>query len=200
MLNGAYTEQGLVATNHGFLSVNGRRRTIDGGAWTVAIDLCKVDALLTMLKQLDDQESAAQLMNAGNQVFTLWSIFVVSLAFICFFFLLSKTIFRNIFVILLVVECVPDSSIFEDSRGGQIRNVRQHQRPRGERASFHGLMFQRSINSKSFPMIRMISVCLDSPNVLVDRRKSGSGAYKLRWKSGFRACNSRSSIGYSGGH
>lgn len=42
---------------------------IDGGGWTVAIDLCKVDALLTMLKQLDDQESAAQLMNAGNQVF-----------------------------------------------------------------------------------------------------------------------------------
>ena len=36
--------------------------------WTVAIDLRKVDALLTMLKQLDDQESAGYLMAAGNQV------------------------------------------------------------------------------------------------------------------------------------
>lgn len=44
----------------------------DGGPvtdiWTVAIDLRKVDALLTMLKQLDDQESAGYLMAAGNQV------------------------------------------------------------------------------------------------------------------------------------
>lgn len=44
----------------------------DGGpatdVWTVAIDLRKVDALLTMLKQLDDQESAGYLMAAGNQV------------------------------------------------------------------------------------------------------------------------------------
>lgn len=32
------------------------------------MDLRKVDALLTMLKQLDDQESAGFLMGAGNQV------------------------------------------------------------------------------------------------------------------------------------
>lgn len=58
-------------------SVGGRRRSLAGGAledgpttdvWTVAIDLRKVDALLTMLKQLDDQESAGYLMAAGNQV------------------------------------------------------------------------------------------------------------------------------------
>lgn len=61
-------------------SVGGRRRAVgsggggpgDGGAngagWTVAVDLRKVDALLTMLKQLDDQESAGHLMGAGNQV------------------------------------------------------------------------------------------------------------------------------------
>lgn len=39
-----------------------------GGGWAVAVDLRKVDALLTMLKQLDDQESAGYLMGAGNQV------------------------------------------------------------------------------------------------------------------------------------
>ncbi|CAM9317037.1 unnamed protein product, partial [Laminaria digitata] len=60
-------------------SVGGRRRSMGGGGaledggpvtdvWTVAIDLRKVDALLTMLKQLDDQESAGYLMAAGNQV------------------------------------------------------------------------------------------------------------------------------------
>lgn len=62
-------------------SVGGRRRAVgsgggggagDGGVngagWTVAVDLRKVDALLTMLKQLDDQESAGHLMGAGNQV------------------------------------------------------------------------------------------------------------------------------------
>lgn len=59
-------------------SVGGRRRTTGSGrgaadagstsgGWTVAVDLRKVDALLTMLKQLDDQESAAFLMGAGNQ-------------------------------------------------------------------------------------------------------------------------------------
>lgn len=40
----------------------------NGAGWTVAVDLRKVDALLTMLKQLDDQESAGHLMGAGNQV------------------------------------------------------------------------------------------------------------------------------------
>lgn len=60
-------------------AAGGRRRAVgsgggaaDGGAngagWTVAVDLRKVDALLTMLKQLDDQESAGHLMGAGNQV------------------------------------------------------------------------------------------------------------------------------------
>lgn len=56
-------------------SVGGRRRTTgsgdgveNGAGWTVAVDLRKVDALLTMLKQLDDQESAGHLMGAGNQV------------------------------------------------------------------------------------------------------------------------------------
>lgn len=58
-------------------SVGGRRRTtigaggVEGGVgngWTIAFDLRKVDALLTMLKQLDDQESAGFLMNAGNEV------------------------------------------------------------------------------------------------------------------------------------
>lgn len=73
MIHGTEVEHGLMVTNHGLSSVN------DGG-WTVAIDLCKVDALLAMLKQLDDQESAAQLMNAGNQVFYLMSIYVL-----CFF-------------------------------------------------------------------------------------------------------------------
>ncbi|CAM9376579.1 unnamed protein product, partial [Discosporangium mesarthrocarpum] len=37
-------------------------------AWTIVMDLSKVDTLLTMLKQLDDQESAAHLMRGGNQV------------------------------------------------------------------------------------------------------------------------------------
>eukprot|EP00903_Cladosiphon_okamuranus_P008054 g7768.t1 len=60
-------------------SVGGRRRPVgsaggagDGGAngagWSIAVDLRKVDALLTMLKQLDDQESAGHLMGAGNQI------------------------------------------------------------------------------------------------------------------------------------
>lgn len=56
-------------------SIGGRRRSLagrDGSAggstWSVAVDLRKVDALLTMLKQLDDQESAGHLMNAGNHV------------------------------------------------------------------------------------------------------------------------------------
>lgn len=57
-------------------SVSAHRRTTGSGAdegkngvgWAVSVDLRKVDALLTMLKQLDDQESAAHLMGAGNQV------------------------------------------------------------------------------------------------------------------------------------
>lgn len=51
---------------------SGRRKSLaggpDAGSWTVAVDLSKVDALLTMLKQLDDQESAGHLINAGNHV------------------------------------------------------------------------------------------------------------------------------------
>eukprot|EP00752_Nemacystus_decipiens_P001840 g1774.t1 len=60
-------------------AAGGRRRAVgsgggaadggpNGGGWTVAVDLRKVDALLTMLKQLDDQESAGHLMGAGNQI------------------------------------------------------------------------------------------------------------------------------------
>ncbi|CAM9212486.1 unnamed protein product, partial [Ectocarpus sp. 12 AP-2014] len=67
--------QGRRAASRRRSSVGGRRRTTgsgdgaeNGGGWTVAVDLRKVDALLTMLKQLDDQESAGHLMGAGNQI------------------------------------------------------------------------------------------------------------------------------------
>lgn len=50
----------------------GRRKSLAGGpetgSWSVTIDLRKVDALLTMLKQLDDQESAGHLISAANHV------------------------------------------------------------------------------------------------------------------------------------
>lgn len=67
--------QGRRSTGRRRSSVAGRRRTLGGGegggggrGWSVAVDLRNVDALLTMLKNLDDQESAGHLMIAANQV------------------------------------------------------------------------------------------------------------------------------------
>lgn len=73
-VQGRRVSQGRRSASRGTSSAGGRRRTMGGGgegtagAWNVAFDFRKMDALLTMLKQLDDQGSAGHLMNAGNQV------------------------------------------------------------------------------------------------------------------------------------